>query len=64
MTDQEELRTPRRKSIGTNTRDQDKNKGATEENQNGEDGNAGMQNQLGHRDETAELKDADSGLPG
>jgi hypothetical protein len=63
MKNQDE-QTPTQKSAGRSSRDQDKCKGATEENQNGEDGNAGMQNQLGHRDENAELKDADSGLPG
>jgi hypothetical protein len=46
------------------SRDQDKGKGATERDENRQDGNAGMQGQLGHREEDAELKDADSGLPG
>lgn len=44
--------------------DQDKGKGATEEDQNYEARNTGMQSQLGHRDEDTELKDADSNLPG
>ena len=46
------------------SKDQDKGKGATERDENHQDGNAGMQGQLGHREEDAELKDADSGLPG
>jgi hypothetical protein len=47
-------------------RDQDRSKGATEQNpQNeGEGGNTSMQGQLGHRDENAELKNADSDLSG
>ena len=46
--------------------DQDRGKGATEQNpQNqGEGGNTNMQGQLGHRDENAELKNADSDLSG
>lgn len=46
------------------SRDQDEGKGATEQDQNHGEGNPGMQGQLGHRDQDAELKDADSGLPG
>lgn len=46
------------------SRDQDKGKGATEQDENSQEGNPGMQEQLGHRDEDAELKDADAGLPG
>jgi hypothetical protein len=48
------------------TKDQDRGKGATEHNpQNrGEGGNTSMQGQLGHRDEDAELKNADSDLSG
>jgi hypothetical protein len=44
------------------SRDQDRGKGATEQNpQNeGEGGNTSMQGQLGHRDENADLKNADS----
>jgi hypothetical protein len=47
-------------------RDQDRGKGATEQNpQNqGEGGNTSMQGQLGHRDENAQLKNADSDLSG
>ena len=44
--------------------DQDKGKGAMEQDQNNQGGNTSMQGQLGHRDEDAELKDADSDLPG
>ena len=46
------------------SRDQDKTKGATEQDQGDQRINAGMQGQLGHRDQDAELKDADSALPG
>ena len=46
--------------------DQDRGKGATEQNpqSQGEGGNTSMKGQLGHRDENAELKNADSDLPG
>jgi len=43
---------------------QDRGKGAVEEDQNNESGNTSMQGQLGHSDKNAELKDADSNLPG
>ena len=46
------------------SRDQDKGKGAMEQDQKNEGGNTSMKGQLGHRDEDAELKDADSDLPG
>jgi hypothetical protein len=48
------------------SRDQDRGKGAMEQDpQNqGEGGNTSMQGQLGHRDEDAELKNADSDLSG
>jgi hypothetical protein len=46
------------------SRDQDKGKGAMEQDQNNEGGNTSMKGQLGHRDENTELKDADSDLPG
>jgi hypothetical protein len=46
------------------SRDQDKGKGAMEQDQNNEGGNTSMKGQLGHRDEDTELKDADSDLPG
>jgi hypothetical protein len=44
--------------------DQDKGKGAVEDDANHEGGNTSMQGQLGHRDEDSNLKDADSDLPG
>jgi hypothetical protein len=44
--------------------DQDRGKGAVEQDQNNEGGNTSMSGQLGHRDEDAELKNADSDLSG
>ena len=44
--------------------DQDRGKGAMEQNKQNQGGNIGMQGQLGHRDEDEELKDADSDLSG
>jgi hypothetical protein len=44
-------------------RDPDKSKGATENDGNGAPGNAGMQEQLGHRDQDPLIKDADSDFP-
>jgi hypothetical protein len=46
-----------------NTKDQDSAKGATEAEDHAEKGNAGMQEQLGHRDQDSILKDADSDFP-
>jgi len=46
------------------SRDQDRGKGALEQDQQNQNGNTSMQGQLGHRDEDAELKDADSDLSG
>jgi len=43
--------------------DQDAAKGATEVEDHKEKGNAGMQEQLGHRDQDSMLKDADSDFP-
>jgi hypothetical protein len=43
--------------------DQDAAKGATEADDHKEKGNAGMQEQLGHRDQDSMLKDADSDFP-
>lgn len=51
-------------SASHKSRDQDKGKGATEQDQNNEGGNTSMQGQLGHRDQDANLKDGDSNLPG
>lgn len=44
-------------------RDQDESKGATEENLDNTPGNAGLQGQLGHRDQNSDIKDADSDFP-
>ena len=46
------------------SKDQDWGKGAVEQDQNNEGGNTSMVGQLGHRDEDAELKNADSDLSG
>ena len=45
------------------TRDQDESKGATENDDPKSAGNAGLQGQLGHRDQDPILKDADSDFP-
>jgi hypothetical protein len=45
------------------TRDQDESKGATESDDPKSTGNAGLQGQLGHRDQDPILKDADSDFP-
>jgi hypothetical protein len=55
------------KTFMNNSRDQDRGKGATEQNpQNpqGGGGNTSMQGQLGHRDANSELKNSDSDLAG
>jgi hypothetical protein len=44
--------------------DQDQGKGAVEQDQKNQGGNTSMNGQLGHRDENAELKAADSDLSG
>jgi hypothetical protein len=46
------------------SRDQDQGKGAVEQDQKNQGGNTSMNGQLGHRDEDAELKNADSDLSG
>lgn len=46
------------------SRDQDRGKGAMEQDPQNEGGNTSMPGQLGHRDEDAELKNADSDLSG
>ena len=46
------------------SKDQDRGKGAMEEDKQSQGGNTSMQGQLGHRDENAELKNADSDLSG
>jgi hypothetical protein len=54
------------KSSTDKSKDQDRGKGATEQTpqREGEGGNTSMQGQLGHGDENAELKEADSNLSG
>ena len=54
----------REKAFIDKSRDQDRGKGATEQDSQNEGGNTSMQGQLGHRDEDAELKNADSDLSG
>jgi hypothetical protein len=46
-----------------NTPDQDETKGAMETEDHKVSGNAGLQGQLGHRDQDPMLKDADSDFP-
>lgn len=43
--------------------DPDRAKGATEGEERNHDGNAGLESQLGHRDQNELLKDADSDFP-
>ena len=46
------------------SKDQDRGKGAMEQDQKNQGGNTSMQGQLGHRDDNEELKDADADLSG
>jgi hypothetical protein len=46
------------------SKDQDRSKGAMEQDQQNQGGDTSMQGQLGHRDEDAELKDTDCDLSG
>jgi hypothetical protein len=46
------------------SKDQDRGKGAMEQDQQNQGGNTSMQGQLGHRDEDEDLKDADADLSG
>jgi len=46
------------------SRDQDQGKGAVEQDQNNQGGNTSMNGQWGHREQDAELKNADSDLSG
>ncbi len=46
------------------SKDQDRSKGAVEQDQQNEGGNICMSGQLGHRDADVDLKDADSHLSG
>lgn len=43
--------------------DQDESKGATEDTLQDTPGNAGLEGQLGHRDQDPDIKDADSDFP-
>ena len=47
----------------TITKDQDRSKGAVEQEGKGQADNTSMQGQLGHRDQDAMLKDADTDFP-
>lgn len=46
------------------SKDQDRGKGAMEQDQQNQASNTNMQGQLGHRNEDVELKNADADLPG
>ncbi len=46
------------------SKDQDRGKGAMEEDKQSQCGNTRMQGQVGHRDEDVELKNGDSNLAG
>jgi hypothetical protein len=46
------------------SKDQDRGKGAMEQDQQNQGGSTSMPGQLGHRDEDEELKDADADLCG
>ena len=52
----------REKAYTNESMDQNRTKGAVEQDSQNECGNTSMQGQLGHRDEDAELKNADSDL--
>ena len=54
----------RKKASIDKSEDQDRGKGAMEQDSQKQGGNTSMQGQLGHRDEDAELKSADSDLSG
>jgi hypothetical protein len=54
----------REKASVNESRDQDRGKGAVEQDSQNEGGNTSMQGQLGHRDEKKELKNADCDLAG
>lgn len=47
----------------TETGDQDRSKGAVEDDESGETGNTSMAGQLGHRDQDAMLKSSDTDFP-
>ena len=46
------------------SKDQDRGKGAMDEDKQSQGGNTSIQGQLGHRDENVELKNADPNLAG
>lgn len=54
----------REKALQDKSRDQDRGKGALEQDTPNQGGNTSMQGQLGHRDDDTELKNADSDLSG
>ena len=54
----------REKAFTDKVKDQDRGKGATEQDSQNSGGNTSMQGQLGHRDKEEELKNADSDLSG
>ena len=56
--------TEQEKVLMDKSKDQDRGKGAMEQDQKNQGGNTSMQGQLGHRDEDAELKNADADLSG
>jgi len=58
------LREEPEKASMEKSKDQDRGKGAMEQDQQNQGGNTSMQGQLGHRDDDVELKDADSNLAG
>ena len=60
----ETAKADRENALTEKSKDQDRGKGATEQDSQNEGGNTSMQGQLGHRDENAELKNADSDLSG
>jgi hypothetical protein len=47
----------------TDHKDQDRAKGAVEQDENNQGGNTSMNGQLGHRDQDPMIKDADSDFP-
>jgi hypothetical protein len=54
----------RERALMDMSKDQDRGKGAIEQDSQNQGGNTSMQGQLGHRDNDAELKNADSDLSG
>ncbi|MBV9180542.1 MAG: hypothetical protein JO356_04465 [Acidobacteria bacterium] len=51
-------------SIMEKSKDQDRSKGAMEQDKQNQGGNTNMQGQLGHRDQDSDVKDADSDQSG